>query len=59
MFEYTVEKTIIEGNIVMASEGVLFWQQKLAENQQSLDLNLIDANPTTTLVRKSLHFKRI
>jgi hypothetical protein len=57
MFEYTVEKTIIEGNIVMASEGVLFWQQKLAENQQSLDL--IDANPTTTLVRKSLHFKRI
>jgi hypothetical protein len=36
-----LEKTTVEGNIVMASERVLFWQKKLAENQQILDL--IDA----------------
>jgi hypothetical protein len=31
-------KTSKEGGLVMASERVLFWQKKLAENQQILDL---------------------
>jgi hypothetical protein len=30
--------TKIDGNMGMASERVLFWQKKLAENQQILDL---------------------
>ena len=34
-------KTATEGDLGMASERVLFWQKKLAENQQILDL--IDA----------------
>jgi hypothetical protein len=33
-----LEKTTVEGNMVMASERVRFWQKKLAENQQILDL---------------------
>jgi len=32
------EKTAVEGHMGMASERVLFWQKKLAENQQILDL---------------------
>ena len=36
--KYKLMKTSKEGALVMASERVLFWQKKLAENQQILDL---------------------